>query len=424
MSDIDIRMLKKEDLPDGIFPGGRNEAFRVYFTPGVHAALWKHGGEDTSVEICGVLVGTWHRDEIGPFVKIVDSIRGEGAKTQFAEVTFTHQTWAKINAEMDTKFADKKIVGWYHTHPDFGIFLSDRDRFIQEHFFSGPGQIAHVIDPLRRVEGVFIWRDGKPALADHFWVGDRILTAADAEKAGRTGRRPAAPGPAAGGPAPGRGARAQGDSGDLLPPLGQFIMYGGVFVVGYLLSMVVSAWERQGFVEAEVRSNGVASLLRVGLSDELDLLQRDLAATVQPLEAAQAKSSQADSAFGDVRTQLITASRRAAMIKERYGNTPTPKTRCFGRFLPGSRPSRRTRGQGRQPPRLRKGQHRARDRRQEIVEASAPDRQCRASRARIATLPERRPGSCPRRARTNRCNCPPRICTRPGWMPSSTSRPC
>ncbi len=99
-------------------------------------------------------------------------------------------------------------------------------------------------------------------------------------------------------------------------------MYGGVFVVGYLLSMVVSAWERQSFVEAEVASNGVASLLRVGLSDELDLLQRDLAATVPPLEAAQAKSSQADSAFGDVRTQLVTASRRAAMIKERYANTP------------------------------------------------------------------------------------------------------
>ena len=84
--------------------------------------------------------------------------------------------------------------------------------------------------------------------------------------------------------------------------------------------MVVSAWERQGFVEAEVRSNGVASLLRVGLSDELDLLQHNLAATVQPLDAAQAKSSQADIAFGDVRTQLITA--RGGPRSSRSG-TPT-----------------------------------------------------------------------------------------------------
>ena len=124
-----------------------------------------------------MLVGSWHRDEAGPFVKIIESIRGEGAETRFAEVTFTHQTWAKINAEMDTKYARLSIVGWYHTHPDFGIFLSDRDRFIHEHFFSGPGQIAHVIDPIRKIEGVFVWRDAKPVLSPHFWVGDRIMVA-------------------------------------------------------------------------------------------------------------------------------------------------------------------------------------------------------------------------------------------------------
>ena len=52
-------------------------------------------------------------------------------------------------------FANARIVGWYHTHPDFGIFLSDYDVFIHQHFFSGPGQIALVIDPVRKLEGVF-----------------------------------------------------------------------------------------------------------------------------------------------------------------------------------------------------------------------------------------------------------------------------
>ena len=176
---IDVRLLAREDLPHEAFPGGRNEGLRVFFTPEVHQALWRHAVLDTSVEICGVLVGSWHRDQAGPFVKIVESIRGEGAETRFAEVTFTHETWAKINAEMDNKFSKLSIVGWYHTHPDFGIFLSDRDRFIHEHFFSGPGQIAHVIDPIRKTEGVFIWRNAKPSLCEHFWVGDRILAPAE-----------------------------------------------------------------------------------------------------------------------------------------------------------------------------------------------------------------------------------------------------
>ena len=65
---------------------------------------------------------------------------------------------------MDSRFAHLTIVGWYHTHPDFGVFLSDRDRFIHEHFFAHPGQIAHVIDPIRKTEGVFVWREGKTVL--------------------------------------------------------------------------------------------------------------------------------------------------------------------------------------------------------------------------------------------------------------------
>ena len=328
MNDIDIRMLAQEDLPQGVFPGGRNERFRVFFTPEVHAALWAHAAEDTSVEICGVLVGSWHRDEIGPFVKVVESIRGEGAQTRFAEVTFTHQTWAKINAEMDTKFAQLKIVGWYHTHPDFGIFLSDRDRFIQEHFFSGPGQIAHVIDPIRQSEGVFVWREGKPALSAHFWVGDRILTGVPtaADPSAEPGRDPPRPGPhggaASAGPAPGRNPDPPGEPGALLPPPGRLMIYGGVFLVGYLLATVASGWERQRFVESVVASNGVASLLRLGLADELDRLLGDLSSLGRPLAVAQSKAQQADETFAAIRTQLAAAIQRTASLKARYSNTP------------------------------------------------------------------------------------------------------
>lgn len=316
MSDIDVRLLQTESLSDAVFPGGRNEAYRVYFAPEVHRALWAHAGEDTSVEVCGVLIGTWHRDEVGPFATIVDSIRGEGATTKFAEVTFTHQTWAKINAEMDTRFADKKIVGWYHTHPDFGIFLSDRDRFIQEHFFSGPGQVAHVIDPLRKLEGVFIWRGGKPTLADHFWVGDRVLTAAAAESA------PGAVAGAAAGQSPGSATGASGERDGLLPPPARLMMYLAIFLAGYLLSMSVAAWERQGMIEAEVRSNGALLLLRLGLGGEIDRLQEDLYAAGRLLPDARGASKQADRAFEDVRTRLTAVSQRAAIVKERYANTP------------------------------------------------------------------------------------------------------
>jgi proteasome lid subunit RPN8/RPN11 len=330
---IDVRLLARQDLPLEAFPGGSTEGFRVFFTPEVHAALWKHASGDTSVEICGVLVGTWHRDEVGPFVKIVESIRGEGAETRFAEVTFTHQTWSKINAEMDTKFAHLSIVGWYHTHPDFGIFLSDRDRFIQEHFFSGPGQIAHVIDPIRKIEGVFVWRDGKACLTEHFWVGNRILVTTSG---GPDGAAPAGPDTRSGAPMTRGGGRAatasaaQSTAADprpqtraVIPPPGRMIVYGLVFLVGYMLANILSAWEHQRFVESVLASNGFVGVLRLGLSDQLERVRGDLAAIIGPLEAVRAKSEKADDAVAAIRAQLGSASRRLTAIKAQYGNTPT-----------------------------------------------------------------------------------------------------
>lgn len=326
---IDVRVLSREKLTHEAFPGGRNEGLRVFFKPEVHSALWVHASTDTTVEICGVLVGSWHRDDAGPFVKVVESIRGEGAETRFAEVTFTHQTWAKINTEMDTRFSNLSIVGWYHTHPDFGIFLSDRDRFIHEHFFSGPGQIAHVIDPIRKTEGVFIWRSGKPSPCEHFWVGDRILaqTAVGPEQPGDreplVRSRAAAAGRPPGLPeAPSRAADSPGTLREVFPPPGRLIVYGLVFILGYLLANILSAWEHERFVQSVLSSNGFAAVLRLGLADELDRLHGDLAAMVRPLETFGAKPDKPEEQLAEIRSQLLSAARRTAAIKAQFGNTP------------------------------------------------------------------------------------------------------
>src|SRR5262249_23653189 len=142
----DIRMLADREFPKSQFPGEGKVDFRISLDEKVHREIQKHAKENKQVEICGVLVGKWGRDDKGPFVSITSSIRGEAATNKFAEVTFTHDTWSKINAEMDKNHPNEKMVGWYHTHPDFGIFLSDRDRFIHESFFSDPGHVAYVVD--------------------------------------------------------------------------------------------------------------------------------------------------------------------------------------------------------------------------------------------------------------------------------------
>ena len=62
-----------------------------------------------------------------------------------------------INYLIEKKYENAQIVGWIHTHPDFGIFLSEYDTFIQENFFKEDYQIAYVVDPIQNIEGFYFW---------------------------------------------------------------------------------------------------------------------------------------------------------------------------------------------------------------------------------------------------------------------------
>lgn len=111
-------------------------------------------------EVGGVLVGRVPAS--GGMPLLTGAIPALSADEQRASLTFTQETWAHVHDILETDFPqDEKIVGWYHSHPNFGIFLSGHDLFIHENFFDGPSQIAVVVDPIGCTEGIFAWRDGE-----------------------------------------------------------------------------------------------------------------------------------------------------------------------------------------------------------------------------------------------------------------------
>ena len=131
-------------------------ALRVAMESEVARQVRQHGRSSMKAEICGVLIG---REESG--VTIVDArITGENAAQGGAHVTFTQDTWEHIYQVKDKEYPDARIVGWYHSHPGFGVFLSDHDLFIHQNFFSSPQQIAWVYDPHSDEEGCFGWHNG------------------------------------------------------------------------------------------------------------------------------------------------------------------------------------------------------------------------------------------------------------------------
>jgi proteasome lid subunit RPN8/RPN11 len=145
------------------FTGRRESHFQVVFNQSVLDQIHLHGQSSAEIEVCGVLVGDVFQDSKGPYLLIDQCVRGNNASSQTTNVTFTAETWQHIQETMDREHPDRKILGWYHTHPGFGIFLSDMDTFICDHFFNLPWQVAFVYDPVSGEEGNFVWRHGKPA---------------------------------------------------------------------------------------------------------------------------------------------------------------------------------------------------------------------------------------------------------------------
>ena len=119
-----------------------------------------HALSDTRVELGGVLLGGQYEDEQNqPFVVIADALRARHYESTPGSFKFTHDTWAEFTRQRAEMPAELQIVGWYHTHPNWGVFLSELDRFICEHFFGRPGDVALVIDPCQGDRGFFQWTD-------------------------------------------------------------------------------------------------------------------------------------------------------------------------------------------------------------------------------------------------------------------------
>ena len=130
----------------------------IFVEMDVLAEIEAHARSDTSVELGGVLLGGQFEDQDGdPFVLVLDSLRAEHYQSSSSHFKFTHDTWTEITRQRDGFSDDLEMVGWYHTHPNLGVFLSGMDRFICEHFFNRPLDVALVVDPVRGDRGWFYW---------------------------------------------------------------------------------------------------------------------------------------------------------------------------------------------------------------------------------------------------------------------------
>jgi len=111
------------------------------------------------LEVGGLLVGRECEDDAGIYLLIAGAVPARQAESTSVSITFTHQTWNQLSTEKASRYPDQAIVGWYHTHPGLGVFLSERDLFIHRNFFADTSHVAVVVDPTEFAWAIFYWQE-------------------------------------------------------------------------------------------------------------------------------------------------------------------------------------------------------------------------------------------------------------------------
>lgn len=144
----------------------------VFVRPRAYVRCCAHAGSDVDNEVGGGLVGHWRADPATgeQFVVVEAVLPARYTRHGRAHLTFTHDTLVTMHDELEVRHPGRRLVGWYHTHPRMGVFLSGYDVWLHQHFFAPPWQVALVIEPHSATGGFFV-RQVDGSLHPHRYVG-------------------------------------------------------------------------------------------------------------------------------------------------------------------------------------------------------------------------------------------------------------
>ena len=152
--DLQSLMGQPHMSPMGVANGDvpqQDNAETVYISSLALLKMLKHGRAGVPMEVMGLLLGTIVDDYT---VSVVDVFAmpqsGTGVSVEAVDPVF--QT--KMLDMLKQTGRSEVVVGWYHSHPGFGCWLSSVDINTQQSFEQlNPRAVAIVVDPIESVKG-------------------------------------------------------------------------------------------------------------------------------------------------------------------------------------------------------------------------------------------------------------------------------
>ena len=149
------RAMQWFSIHDGVF---KSSPLQIFITQAAYLRVCSHAQSDLQNETGGWLLGKWRMDRQWnqQYVVIEKILPAPYTRRGPVYLTFTQDSQVAMNETLEQEFSGKELVGWYHTHPGMGVFLSRYDLWLHEHFFPETWKVALVIEPKRNWGGFFI----------------------------------------------------------------------------------------------------------------------------------------------------------------------------------------------------------------------------------------------------------------------------
>ncbi len=128
-----------------------------------------HSQSDTERELGGVLLGQAYRHGTRLFVEVQAILAADNDNHGPIHFTFSADSWPALQKAQAEHYPQLDIVGWFHTHPDLGVFYSSDDIVVHSAAFTLPWHVGLVLDPVRHEGCFFGWQNGELAALPGFY---------------------------------------------------------------------------------------------------------------------------------------------------------------------------------------------------------------------------------------------------------------